>query len=69
MIKKILIFSTGVCVGLVPYFHGIETVKRGYEAFGGEFFLPILPFLLYIFGSIIKSEIKDIFQSKGGYCR
>ena len=45
----ISIFLTGLAFGLIPYCHIVATRQRGYEAWGGEVLLPILPLVLLIY--------------------
>jgi len=45
----LMVFLMGLFLGLVPYLHTLETARRGYEAIGGEFLLPLLPILVLAF--------------------
>jgi len=43
----LLWFCEDLSVGLIPYAHHIATQQRGYEAFGSEYLLFLIPLLFY----------------------
>ena len=56
-------FLVGVLtVGAFVVFHKLATIERGYNAFGGEIFMFLIPFFVWIIPEIKKSikEIKDV---------
>jgi hypothetical protein len=53
----------GFCFGITPFIFQIADLERGFNATGGEIFIPLIPFLLY---SICKST-KEIL--KEGKCQ
>ena len=56
LVRTLMVFLTGLLLGLVPHLHTLETARRGYEAVGGEFLLPLLPVLVLVF---MKGAAKD----------
>ena len=46
LVKPALLIAAGVI--LYCWAHECATVQRGYEAIGGEIFLPLLPWLGYL---------------------
>ena len=50
----------GFCFGITPYMFYIADLKRGYNATGGEIFIPLIPLVLWA----MKDSIKEM---KGGF--
>lgn len=46
----------GFCLGITPYMFRLADVQRGYDATGGEIFIPLLPLLVWM----MKDVMKDI---------
>lgn len=46
----------GLCLGITPYMFWIADTQRGYDATGGEIFVPFIPLL----GWMVKDMVKDI---------
>lgn len=46
----------GLCLGITPYIFTIADMERGYNATGGEIFVPLIPFLVWA----IKDSIKEM---------
>lgn len=46
----------GFCLGVTPYVFRIADAQRGYNATGGEIFVPLIPLLLWM----AKDAVKDI---------
>lgn len=44
----------GLCIGITPYMFYLADLERGYNATGGEIFIPLLPLLVWA----IKDSIK-----------
>lgn len=63
-VKFIVKWSTVLILSFVLYhiLHDMATVKRGYNAIGGEIFMFLIPFFVCIAPDIKKSikEIKDV---------
>ncbi len=38
----------GFCIGITPYVFQYADSVRGYDAIGGEMFVPIMPIILYL---------------------
>ena len=56
--KEVLFYLLMECVGIALYVlaHASATKQRGYVAYGGEIFLVMLPFFVYI----IRLTVSDI---------
>ena len=52
----------GLCLGITPYIFTIADMERGYNATGGEIFIPLIPFLVWAMKDFIK-EIKGVFKN------
>lgn len=46
----------GLCLGITPYMFRIADAQRGYDATGGEIFVPFIPLLVWM----MKDVVKDI---------
>jgi len=46
----------GLCLGITPYMFRIADAQRGYDATGGEIFVPFIPLLV----RMMKDVVKDI---------
>lgn len=51
----------GFCLGITPYIFTIADMKRGYNATGGEIFVPLIPLLAWVMKDSIK-EMKGVFK-------
>lgn len=60
IIKTVLIWSVAIVAYIVA--HKLATAERGYEAVGGEIFVPVL----IIFAEEIRKILKAPFVNKGG---
>ena len=49
----------GFCFGITPYMFYIADLKRGYNATGGEIFIPLIPLLVWMVKEVVK-DIRDI---------
>lgn len=62
--KVILKWSIVFVLAVVAFvgFHKLATVKRGYNAIGGEIFMFLIPFFVWVAPEVKKSikEIKDV---------
>ena len=63
--KKVILkwfFVVVLSVGAFGGLHKLATVERGYNAIGGEMFMFLIPFFVWIAKEIKKSikEIKDV---------
>lgn len=38
----------GLCFGITPYMFHFADLERGYDATGGEIFIPLLPFVVQL---------------------
>ena len=58
-IKWILVFVLSAIIFFIM--HELATLERGYKAMGGELFMLMIPFFVWLFPEIKKSikEIKD----------
>lgn len=52
----------GFCLGITPYMFYIADLERGYNATGGEIFIPLIPFLVWAIKDSIK-EMKGVFKN------
>jgi hypothetical protein len=52
----------GLCLGITPYMFRIADTQRGYDATGGEIFVPFIPFLVWAIKDSIK-EMKGVFKN------
>ena len=52
----------GFCLGITPYIFAIADLERGYNATGGEIFVPLIPFLVWAIKDSIK-EMKGVFKN------
>ncbi len=52
----------GLCLGITPYIFTIADMERGYNATGGEIFVPLIPFLVWAIKDSIK-EMKGVFKN------
>jgi hypothetical protein len=62
---KIIIFLSGVGLGLIPYCHALANETRYSNGWGGEVFLPFLPALLYFFAKQIAETFKELKPEEG----
>jgi len=44
----------GLCFGITPYIFKIADLERGYNATGGEIFIPLIPLLVWAMKDSIK---------------
>ena len=59
---KLIIWSlfTGFCIGITPYCFYYAELQRGYAgAIGGEYFVPLLPIVLYPLFNGVMNFIKE----------
>jgi hypothetical protein len=52
----------GLCLGITPYMFRIADAQRGYDATGGEIFVPFIPLLVWAIKDSIK-EMKGVFKN------
>ena len=52
----------GLYLGITPYIFTIADLERGYNATGGEIFIPLIPLLLWAMKDSIK-EMKGVFKN------
>lgn len=52
----------GFCLGITPYMFYIADLERGYNATGGEIFIPLIPLLAWAMKDSIK-EMKGVFKN------
>lgn len=50
---------TGVCLALTPYIFAYADTQRGYNATGGEIFIPFLPVLCWLIVRTVKDTFKE----------
>jgi hypothetical protein len=66
MIQKIKLafwwIFCGFCFGITPYIFTIADMERGYNATGGEIFIPLIPLLAWAMKDSIK-EMKGVFKN------
>lgn len=54
-VKNVLwLMFCGFCFGITPYIFQLADLERGYNATGGEIFVPLIPFLVYALKDTIK---------------
>ena len=59
--KKVLFWIfTGFCLGITPYIFHLANLERGYNAIGGEMFIPLIPLLVWLFHKTGKDFIKSM---------
>lgn len=51
----------GFCLGITPYMFYSADLERGYNATGGEIFIPLIPLLVWVMKNSIK-EMKGVFK-------
>jgi len=51
----------GFCFGITPYMFRIADAQRGYDATGGEIFVPFIPLLVWTVKAVVK-DIKNIVE-------
>lgn len=49
----------GLCLGITPYMFRIADAQRGYDATGGEIFVPFIPLLVWMMKDVVK-DIRSI---------
>ena len=52
----------GFCLGITPYMFYSADLERGYNATGGEVFVPLIPLLVWTMKDSIK-EMKGVFKN------
>lgn len=52
--KFFLLLFTVICWGLTPYIFCLADLERGYDATGGEIFIPLLPVIVWAFIKTMK---------------
>ena len=52
----------GFCLGITPYMFYSADLERGYNATGGEIFIPLIPLLVWAMKDFIK-EMKGVFKN------
>lgn len=62
----------GLCLGITPYMFRIADAQRGYDATGGEIFVPFIPLLVWMMKDVVKDfraitgevELNDTVQER-----
>jgi hypothetical protein len=49
----------GFCLGISPYIFVLADVQRGYDATGGEIFVPLIPLLIWVIKNSVKGGLKN----------
>jgi len=52
----------GLCIGITPYMFYLADLERGYNATGGEIFIPFIPVMAWMMKNSIK-EMKGVKQN------
>ena len=50
----------GFCLGITPYVFRIADDQRGYDATGGEMFVPLIPLLIWMAKDAVKDIIREV---------
>lgn len=51
---------TAFCWGITPYAYVYADQERGYDATGGEIFVPLIPFIVFVLVKAFKEIIYEV---------